>query len=224
MNRCITSIIAIVMVSFTVLMPQTAEARRVSLSGDFNPEFKGRKFNTFAVSAINTVPKFRFQFERRMHDLFKRHYNGKTNLVEFHKYGEPSKFNPNAEKLDRIKVIEDLKKKKIEVLVLFNIHNQGGENLSDQMTIDEAIEASINHKHDISSVTRYINSSVTLYEVSTGKIIWKGQGKLRAKINSRKWFKKSSKIQTVRLYRFIVKAGLLPPSYYDELHEDDDGD
>ena len=221
MNRFISSTLAVVLVSFTLFMPQSAEARRVSLSGDFNPEFKGRKFSTFAISAINTVPKFRFQFERRMHDLFKRHYNGKTNLVEFHKYGEPSKFNPGAEKMDRIKVIEDLKQKKIEVLVLFNVHNQGGENLSDQMTLDEAIEASINHKHDISSVTRYVNSSVTLYEMSTGKIIWKGQGKLRAKINSRKWFKKSSKIQTVRLYRFIVKAGLLPPSYYDELHEED---
>jgi len=221
MNRFIISTMAFVLVSFTLLAPQTSEARRVDMRGELNPEFKGRKFNTFAISAINTVPDFRFQFERRMYDLFRRHYNGKTNLVEFHKYGEPSKFDPSATKMDKIKVIEDLKQKKIEVLVIFNVHSQGGDNLPDQMTLDEAIEASINHKHDISSVTRYVSSTVTLYEISTGKIIWKGQGKLRAKINSRKWFKKSAKIQTVRLYKYIVRAGMLPPSYYDELYEDD---
>lgn len=224
MNRFIMSMMVMVLVSFSLFAPQTSEARRVDIRGELNPEFKGRKFNTFAISAINTVPDFRFQFERRMHDLFKRHYNGKTNLVEFHKYSEPSKFDPTAARMDKTKIIEDLKNKKIEVLVLFNVHSQGGYNLPSLITMDEAIEASINHKHDTSSVARYVRSSVTLYEVSTGKVIWKGKGKLRAKINSRKWFKKSSKIQTVRLYRHIVRAGLLPPSYYDELDDEGDGD
>ena len=212
-----TKLLPFLLLACMLSLPGVSEARKVGLSGEFNQRFAGQTFKNFAISAVNTVPEFRFQFERRVHDLLNKHFGGKTRLIELSSYlSGGSRFENPQNTTD---LLQELEQNNIEVLILFNVQSDSGSNLDRNLTLEQAIDAIQNHKHDPSKLRYYTYSFVTLYEVATGKIIWQGDGPLRASTHSRRWFKTSSKIQSVRLYKFMNKHGVLPPSVNADLHD-----
>jgi len=221
MYRAITLTVGLALACLLTLQPQSAEAGKIGLSGEVNPEYKGHIFNSFAISAINGERDFQFWYERLMFDLFKKHFYDKLNAIQLHEILGKTSFDPNAKPFSTTQLLEDLKQKKIEVLVLFNISSDGGKNQTEIRTLQDALNATIENKFEPSSIRLYTYSHVTLYDVATGKIIWRGQGPLRAKLGVPKHLKKNAIIQTKYLYKYMVKAGLLPPSFSQELWSDE---
>jgi len=222
MSLKIKSSFTVLTVVLFLMVSTLAEARKIALTGEVNPAYKGKKFNHFAIATVNTVPKFRFQYERRMYDVLNDHFEGKSQVIEMSQYQTQSKFDPNVDKADSKKILQELRDKKVEVFIFFNFITRGGGNLHDVKTLEDAIEASVNHQHDATMVTRYLKTKVTLYDVATGKIIFLGQGPVHAKPHSEKWFKVSAKIQVKRLYTYMKKSGVIKPHYNDGLYDEEE--
>lgn len=182
--------------------------------GQFNPEFSGVKFDRFVVAAINVPPDFRKELESimaiRIGRFKKDRWRGTHEdvAIEFRKLFPEPIFQPDK-KYEPQFLMEKIRQEKINVLVLINIQNQGGENIEDVESYSAALVLSGNHVHDMVPVKLYRFCKITLFDTRSGKPIWKGEGIVKAKPGTRNWYNASAQTLAKRLIKHLEKVGIL---------------
>lgn len=210
-------IICLLLFFVTGLEPAQGGWRRNPVAitdGQLNPEFSGVKFNRFLIATINVPPDFREPMETltaarisrfvmdRWHGTYDDIAIGFRKLFPEPVFQKDKKYEPQF-LLDRIK------QEKIDVLVLINIVNEGGKNIEDVETLPDALQYSGNYVHDISSVKSYRFCKITLFDIQSGKQIWKGDGIVKAKPGTKNWYHESASTLSKYLVSRLAKDGVL---------------
>jgi len=171
----------------------------VSLSGEVNPIYKEAKFKGYAVAVINTVTPFRNKIEKRTALRLRRATNDGINIITTYP------LLPNKRFSTGINISKDAFKNKlissgVDILIAINIHNKGGINIKDT-NLDDALDYMLNLSHDSSNVEVYSRTTVSLYNLHNGDVVWAGDGFVKAKPYTTKWFN----ISADRLAKYLVK-------------------
>jgi hypothetical protein len=185
--------------------------RRLGLTGEINPEFTGRQIKKMVVVAPNVVKYFRAQIEKRMCNRLKSMSNGGVTGVRFENVVTGFKKHTGPE------VIALLKQQRVDAVAVVDI-KMDGSNYTLPASQDDsllpgdmlpALEYIANYKYQPRFNGKYRTTTVTVYDVKTGGVIWKGQGIVNATQDSRKWHKKSGKYLAIRFAKYMHKARLL---------------
>jgi len=182
--------------------------------GQFNPEFTGVKFGRFVVAAINVPPDYRKELELITATRIGRYKKDKWRgihedaAIAFRKLFPEPNFQP--EKKYDVQFIRDkIRNEKIDILVLINILNEGGENLEDVESYVTALQLSGNYIHNITPVKKYRFAKITLFDTQSGKRIWIGDGIVKAKPGTTNWYNASAQTLAKHLIKHLEKAGVL---------------
>lgn len=201
---------------FSILLGASANTamadRALYLSGQFNPEFNGKRIRKVVIAAPNVVQHFRDQIEIRMSDELKSVSNGSVDALQFNQVVSPFKKYTDKE------VVERLKSQGVDAIIVVDIQMAGGRRaeLEEQRRISKipedmagALSFVANHKHSPNWHGKYRLTTVTLYHLATGGIIWKGTGQVNADKTSIKWHKKSGRMLARKLGRALKRTGIL---------------
>lgn len=201
--------ISILLGAFT----NTAMANRaLYLSGQFNPEFTGKRVHKIVVAAPNVVQHFRDQIEIRMSDELKDISRGGANALQFNQVVSPFKTYTGKE------VISRLKSQGVDAVVIVDIQMAGGRRaeLEEQRRNSKipedmigALEFTANHKHSPNWRGKYRLTTVTLYHLDTGNIIWQGSGQVNGNKTSIKWHKVSGRMLARKFGKALKRTGIL---------------
>lgn len=181
-----------------------------TLDGDINPEFQGKSYQTYVVGAVNAIQQFRKYLETWHVSRINHAAQNKQAGREFRVLFPDPLYTPN-----KSYTIEEIKKRLadegIQIFVFINVKDKGGYNLTDVDTMDKALLAAANSLHDSNRVEHYGGTDVVLYELSSGKVVWRGNGIVKAKPNTPKWFKRTSVGHAKFLEKRLRSAKLLSP-------------
>lgn len=186
--------------------------RDLFLSGQFNPEFAGKRIHKIVVAAPNVVQYFRDQIEIRMSDELKNVSNGGVNALRFNQVVSPFK------EYTKESIIGILKSQKVDAVVVVDIQMAGGRKaeLAEHRRISSipedmagALEFAANHRHQPSYRSKYRATTVTVYHLQTGGIIWRGTGQVNASKDSIKWQKVSGRMLARKLGKALKHTGIL---------------
>jgi len=164
------------------------------------------------IAAPNVVQHFRDQIEIRMSDELKSVSNGSVDALQFNQVVSPFKKYTDKE------VVERLKSQGVDAIVVVDIQMAGGRRteLEEQRRISKipedmagALNFTITHKHSPNRRGKYRLTTVTLYHLATGGIIWKGNGQVNANKTSIKWHKVSGRMLARKLGRALKRTGIL---------------
>ncbi len=186
--------------------------RELFLAGQFNPEFNGKRIHKIVVAAPNVVQHFRDQIEIRMSDELKQVSNGGVDALRFNQVVSPFK------EYTKESVIDKLKSQMVDAVVVVDIQMAGGRKgeLAEQRRISSipedmagALEFIANHHHQPSYRSKYRATTVTVYHLKTGGIIWRGTGQVNASKDSIKWQKVSGRMLARKLGKALKRTGIL---------------
>ncbi len=179
------------------------------IDGKINPIFQGRSFTNYAVAAVNIVPRFRKELEHVTAIRIQRSLIDRTPVQEFRILFPHNEFEEKRQSYTLEHIKQTLHDKGVEVFIFINVIDTQGSNLEHIDKLDRALLAGANNVHDPRGAYYYGGSDVLLFELSTGKIIWKGHGVLKAKPHTPRWFNASSTGHAAYLVSNLKKAGLI---------------
>jgi hypothetical protein len=160
------------------------------------------------VSAVNVVPAFRKQLEAVTVSHIDRATQVKGSGREFRAIFPSQDFIP-GKSYAVAEVKQKMLDEQLEIFVFINVKDTGGNNLDDIDSLDNALLVSANHEHDPAKAEHYGFTDVVMYELATGKIVWRGNGIIKAKPNTPKWFKRTAVGHAKYFEKHIIKRGLV---------------
>jgi hypothetical protein len=187
-------------------------------SGQVNPEFRDVKFGRFIVSAVNVPEDFRKELEkvtairiaieigRLKKQNWREVYGDAT--VEFRNVFPDPAFQPEK-KYDVQFIMDKIHQRKLDVIVLINMLNEGGQNIEDVESYVTVLQHSGNYIHDMAPVKRYRFAKIILFDAKTGKQVWKGDGTVKAKPGTTDWYHDSAVTLASDLVEHLESAGVL---------------
>lgn len=196
------------------LFANPAFARRLSLHGEANPEFVGKRITKMVVVAPNVVRSFRAQIEKRMISAIDVISNGGVKVERFGNVISEYKAELTGEE-----IIDMLKAQQVEAVAIVDIQMDGSrryqysEEQEKELYVPNGMSAALaysaNHRYRPKFNGKYRSTTVVVYDVKTGGIMWQGDGSVNATRSSRKWHKKSGKVLAKRFAKYMRKARIM---------------
>ena len=195
-----------------LLSGQTHARRALLLSGNFNPEYADLRLEKIVVVAPNVVQSFRDQIEIRMIDALEDISDGGVNGIRFADVIPPFKQYTSKEVLDK------LTSQQVTAAVIIDIQLAGGSYAEEDerrkassipQDMTGALGFSANYRPRPSRRGKYRGTTVTVYHLASGGVIWRGTGQVNANKDSVKWHKRSGRMLAKKLSRALKEAGVL---------------
>ena len=211
-NTTLVLAITLLSISLGLLSGQTHARRALLLSGNFNPEYADLRLEKIAVAAPNVIQSFQDQIEIRLIDELKDISDDQVNGIRFTDLISPFKQYTKKEVLDK------LTSQQAEAVVIIDIQLAGGSCAQEDARRKEssipqdmagALVFSANYRPRPSNRGKYRGTTVTVYHLASGGVIWRGTGQVNANKDSVKWQKKSGQMLADNLSEALKAAGVL---------------
>ncbi|MDH5634084.1 MAG: hypothetical protein OEZ10_14010 [Gammaproteobacteria bacterium] len=199
-------------VVFGLAIAQDVEAKgKLSFNGNFSGDNAGVGFHRIVVAAPNVVPAFRAQIEKRFQNYVKKYSRGRTEVVRF------EDVMPQKDSYSAKEVLKQLKANNFDGAVIIdiqqNLRRVVDKDSPDVMPSDmpKALQFAASHRHQPAYGAKYQPTTVRVFDLNSGKVVFEGSGFVNATPSSKKWHKLSGDFLALKLAKYLRKGSLLAP-------------